>query len=310
MGFDLNLMRVFLSVMEERSVTRAAKRLHLTQPAVSYALTRLREQFNDPLFLRTPAGMQPTPVAHALAEPIERGMSQFAEALNLRQAFDPARSQRRFRLSMSDIGEMVFLPAVMEQVHARAPRLRVEVQEVPMEQLPDALKSGEVDLAIGNLAGLGRTTQHAELFAERYVCMGRRGHPVLSQGLTRAQFRRLDHIMVASRASAHRLLEDVLGEAGLHRQPYLTLPHFSAAAEIVRRTDLTVTLPFRAAQWFNAAQGFEVRPLPFALPPLTVTVHWHPRFERDPGTAWLRGLIIDVLADGPARAPSGATREP
>jgi len=295
--FDLNLMRVFLTVLHERSVTRAAQRLNLTQPAVSYALGRLREQFNDPLFVRTATGMQPTPVAFALADPIERGMNSFAEAVSLRQQFDPATSTRRFRLSMSDIGEMVFLPPLMERVHALAPRLQIEVLEVALEHLPQALKDGEVDLAIGNLAGLGRHTCHADLFSERYACMGRRGHPVLSAGLTRGQFKRLDHILVASRASAHRLLDDVLGEAGLHRQPYLTLPHFSAAAEIVRRTDLTVTLPYRAAIWFNRDNAFDIRPLPISLPPLCVTVHWHPRFESDPGTMWLRRLVEATLAD-------------
>jgi len=295
--FDLNLMRVFLTVLHERSVTRAAQRLNLTQPAVSYALGRLREQFNDPLFVRTATGMQPTPVAFALADPIERGMNSFAEAVSLRQQFDPATSTRRFRLSMSDIGEMVFLPPLMERVHALAPRLQIEVLEVALEHLPQALKDGEVDLAIGNLAGLGRHTCHADLFSERYACMGRRGHPVLSAGLTRGQFKRLDHILVASRASAHRLLDDVLGEAGLHRQPYLTLPHFSAAAEIVRRTDLTVTLPYRAAIWFNRDNAFDIRPLPVSLPPLCVTVHWHARFESDPGTMWLRRLVEATLAD-------------
>ncbi|MGE8671993.1 MAG: LysR family transcriptional regulator [Achromobacter kerstersii] len=290
-------MRVFLTVLHERSVTRAAQRLNLTQPAVSYALGRLREQFNDPLFVRTATGMQPTPVAFALADPIERGMNSFAEAVSLRQQFDPATSTRRFRLSMSDIGEMVFLPLLMERVHALAPRLQIEVLEVALEHLPHALKDGEVDLAIGNLAGLGRHTCHADLFSERYACMGRRGHPVLSAGLTRSQFKRLDHILVASRASAHRLLDDVLGEAGLHRQPYLTLPHFSAAAEIVRRTDLTVTLPYRAAIWFNRDNAFDIRPLPITLPPLCVTVHWHARFESDPGTMWLRRLVEATLAD-------------
>ncbi|AZS82609.1 LysR family transcriptional regulator [Achromobacter spanius] len=290
-------MRVFLTVLHERSVTRAAQRLNLTQPAVSYALARLREQFDDPLFVRTATGMQPTPVAFALADPIERGMNSFAEAVSLRQQFTPATSTRRFRLSMSDIGEMVFLPPLMERVHALAPRLQVEVMEIALEQLPQALKEGEVDLAIGNLAGLGRHTCHADLFSERYVCMGRGGHPVLSAGLTRGQFKRLDHILVASRASAHRLLNEVLSEAGLHRQPYLTLPHFSAAAEIVRRTDLTVTLPYRAAIWFNRDNAFAIRPLPIALPPLSVTVHWHARFESDPGTMWLRRQVEATLAD-------------
>jgi DNA-binding transcriptional LysR family regulator len=224
-------------------------------------------------------------------------MNSFAEAVSLRQQFDPATSTRRFRLSMSDIGEMVFLPLLMERVHALAPRLQIEVLEVALEHLPHALKDGEVDLAIGNLAGLGRHTCHADLFSERYACMGRRGHPVLSAGLTRSQFKRLDHILVASRASAHRLLDDVLGEAGLHRQPYLTLPHFSAAAEIVRRTDLTVTLPYRAAIWFNRDNAFDIRPLPITLPPLCVTVHWHARFESDPGTMWLRRLVEATLAD-------------
>lgn len=305
MDFDLNLMRVFLTVMQERSVTRAAERLHLTQPAVSYALARLREKFDDPLFLRTAAGMQPTPVAFALAGPIGQGMDAFADALSLRHRFDPATSARRFTLSMSDIGEMVFLPLLMERVHALAPRLQIEVVEVPMEALPQALKDGGVNLAIGNLAGLGRHTRHAVLFSEHYVCMARRGHPVLSRGLTRGQFKRLDHILVASRASAHRLLDDVLAEVGLLRQPYLTLPHFTAAAEIVRRTDLTVTLPRRVALWFNRERDFEVRPLPLALPELTVTVHWHARFDSDPGSSWLRRLVVETLADREPPDPGG-----
>lgn len=297
MNFDLNLMRVFLIVMQERSVTRAAQRLELTQPAVSYALGRLRELFDDPLFVRTTVGMQPTAVALALAGPIEQGMDNFADAMHLRHRFEPATSSRRFMLSMSDIGQIVFLPQLMERVHALAPRLRIDVAEVPMEDLPQALKEGAVDLAIGNLAGLGRQTRHSDLFSERYVCMARRDHPVMRDGLTRAQFKRLDHILVASRASAHRLLDDALAEAGLHRQPYLTLPHFAAAAEIVRRTDLTVTLPHRVALWFNRDESFVVQPLPLNLPDLTVTVHWHGRFDSEPGSVWLRQLVVKTLAE-------------
>ncbi|MCO7641487.1 LysR family transcriptional regulator [Pseudomonas sp. S 311-6] len=298
MEFDLNLMRVFLMVMDEGSVTRAAQRLGLTQPAVSYALNRLREQFDDPLFLRTPNGMQPTPVALALAEPIERGLNSFAEAISLRQAFDPQRSSRRFRMAMSDIGVIVFLPELMEQLHTEAPRLQLEIRDVPLEDLPQALRDGEIDLAIGNLAGLRQQTCHAHLFHEHYCCMGRRGHPLLASGkLTRAQYRKLDHILVDSRGSSHRALDGILAEAGVPRRPALTLPHFSAAAEIARRTDLILTLPYRAALWLNRNEAFDILPVPVALPPLQVTVHWHPRFDTDPGTVWLRQRVITLLAD-------------
>ena len=132
----------------------------------------------------------------------------------------------------------------------------------------------------------------------------RRGHPVLSRGLTRGQFKRLDHILVASRASAHRLLDDVLAEVGLLRQPYLTLPHFTAAAEIVRRTDLTVTLPRRVAVVQPRAR-LRGPPLPLALPELTVTVHWHARFDSDPGSSWLRRQVVETLADREPPDPGG-----
>lgn len=298
MDFDLNLMRVFLMVMDEGSVTRAAQRLNLTQPAVSYALNRLREQFDDPLFVRTPNGMQPTPVARALAEPIERGLNSFAEVISMRQAFDPQQSKRRFRMAMSDIGVMVFLPELMEQLHTQAPKLQLEIREVALEALPQALRDGEIDLAIGNLEGLRQHTCHAHLFHEHYCCMGRQGHPLLTAGkLTRAQYRKLDHILVDSRGSAHRALDGILAEAGVPRRPALTLPHFSAAAEIARRTDLVITLPYRAALWLNRDQAFDILPVPIALPPLQVTVHWHRRFDADPGTIWLRERVVGLLGE-------------
>ena len=232
--------------------------------------------------------MQPTPVAFALAGPIGQGMDAFADALSLRHRFDPATSARRFTLSMSDIGEMVFLPLLMERVHALAPRLQIEVVEVPMEALPQALKDGGVDLAIGNLAGLGRHTRHAVLFSEHYVCMSGAATWCCRAARRAASSRRLDHILVASRASAHRLLDD----AGRSR---IAAPALSDPAPFHRRR--RDRAPHRPDRHPASPRGAVVQPrarlrgppLSLALPELTVTVHWHARFDSDPGSPGCAG---------------------
>lgn len=297
-NMDLNLLRVFQAIADEKSLTLAGDRLHLSQPAVSYALRRLRTIFNDPLFIRTRTGMQPTPSALELAKPISRALQAVQDALSYAEQFAPARSTRMFTLSMTDAAEMVFLPPMCEYMRAHAPLARMHVEQVPKSAIEEALRTGQLDFAIGNLPLLKSATRHALLFSETYVCLTRKraGLPV-GKVLGVDDFLALSHVQVQSAESSHHQLEDVLRAQGIHRPIALDIPHFSVLPSILARSDLAVTLPLRIARMFNAAGQFSLYELPVAIPEVEVTLHWHPDFEDDAGNRWMRQVIVDLLQD-------------
>lgn len=293
---DLNLLRVFHAIAEENSLTLAGNRLGLSQPAVSYALGRLRAMFNDPLFVRSGNSMQPTSAALELREPIRRAMSAIQEALRHGERFDPARSTRTFHMTMSDIGEMVFLPPLCERLREVAPQVRLEVSQLPLGQIEEALRSGRLDLAIGNLPTLKPATQWHALFHEAYVCMTRKHAGETRRKLTAEEYTAMAHVFVASADNNHRLIEDFLREHNIRRNIALQIPHFSVVPQILQRTDWAVTLPRRAAQSLNSGRNFSTFELPVAIPEVEVTVHWHADFEESEANRWLRKLLIETLS--------------
>lgn len=295
-NMDLNLLRVFQAIADERSLTLAGHRLHLSQPAVSYSLGRLRELFDDPLFIRTKSGMQPTPTAVELAKPIKRALQAVQDALSYAEQFDPAVSSRVFRGSMTDAAEMFFLPPVCELLQQQAPHSRLHITQTAPDMLEEALRTGQLDFAIGNLPALQPVTEHALLFTETYVCLTRQRKALPRQKtLTAAQFLALSHIHIQSAESSHQRLEETLRASGLHRTIALDIPHFSVLPHILERSDLAVTLPLRIAKLFNTNHQFAIYKLPTEIPPVDVTLHWHADFDNDAGNRWLRQAIIDLL---------------
>ncbi|WP_042886199.1 LysR family transcriptional regulator [Cupriavidus necator] len=294
---DLNLLRVFQVILEERSLTRAGHRLGLTQPAISYALGRLRALFDDPLFVRTPEGMLPTPTAQQLALPVGRAIASIREALRHAEQFDPESSERVFRLSMSDIGEQVFLPPLCERLQQLAPLLRLEVKQVPVAQVEEALRLGQLDFAVGNLPALKPLTRFEVLFREPYVCITRKRPGLPARSLSSELFLELSHIEVAASESSHRNIDDALRAAGLQRRIVLQVPHFTVTPQILKGTDWMVTVPQRVAQIFNEGGQFAVYPLPVKIAEVEVTVHWHRSFDNDEGNRWLREQIIETLGE-------------
>ncbi|WP_413671715.1 LysR family transcriptional regulator [Massilia cellulosiltytica] len=295
-NMDLNLLRVFQAVSEERSLTLAGNRLHLSQPAVSYAVNRLRELFGDPLFVRTRDGMQPTPTALELAKPIGRALQAVQDALRFAGGFDPAESNRTFRVSMTDVAEMVFLPAICEQLRVLAPRVLLKVEQVPQDDIVDALRTGRLDFAIGNLPALAASTRHALLFSESYCCLTRTRTGLPAQDtLSLEAFQALSHVQVRSAESSHSQVAQALLEMGVERHVALEIPHFSVLPLILLQSDLAATLPLRIAKLFNAAGQFRIFALPVALPTVDVMLHWHAEFEDDRANAWLRQLVLDLL---------------
>lgn len=294
---DLNLLRVFHAIAEEGTLTLAGVRLGLSQPAVSYALVRLRTMFNDPLFVRSGNTMQPTSTALELLAPVRRMMSSAQEALRHAERFIPAQSTRTFYVSMSDIGEVMFLPPISEKLCEVAPNIRLEVLQLPVAEIEDALRNGRLDLALGNLPALKLMTRFDTLFHENYVCMtAKRGTSETTQ-LSLEEYLALRHVSVISREHGHRMIDDYLRQQKINRNIAQQLPHFSAVPEVLLRTGWAVTLPRRAAQFFNSAGKFSIFELPVTSPELEVTLHWHEDFEESDANRWLRTLLIDLLAE-------------
>ncbi|TFL14675.1 LysR family transcriptional regulator [Pusillimonas caeni] len=295
---DLNLMRVFRAIYEEGSLTTVADKLGLTQPAISYSLGRLRELLGDPLFVRQRHRMEPTPAARRLFEPISISLDMMHNAVHSHLVFDAAHSRRTFRLSMSDLGEMAFLPPLCEYLGVHAPNVRVEVDPVSMDETVDALRQGELDLAIGHLANLNPLTQHDILFREAYVGMVREEHPFAGRReVTRDDFLSMPHILVGSNSNAHRLFEDLLLAQGVHRKVALRVPHFTVVPDILERSDMVCAIPHRIARQFNRHGGFHIFSLPIDVPPSDVAVHWHRRYEHEASNRWLRELVIRLLKE-------------
>jgi DNA-binding transcriptional LysR family regulator len=291
---DLNLLRVFDAVLHEKGVTPAAAKLGLTQPAVSNALARLRKLLGDALFVRTPRGVDATPFARELAEPVRQALALLESALAHGPGFDPASSSRAFRFYMSDLGQIEFLPPLVERVHRDAPGVRLEAVALEVEDIADALAAGALDLAIGFLPGLAAPVRRQPVFKDPYLCLMRADHPI--SGLTKKRFMEASHALVTYRGG-HRVVEEALERAGLARKVALRVPHFTVVPMILEKSDLILTLPARVARVFERRGKLKALPPPVPIPLAEVAVHWHERFEADPGNRWLRGLMVELYSD-------------
>ena len=291
---DLNLLVVFNQLLVERRVSKVAEKLGLTQPAVSNALARLRKLLGDELFLRTPRGMQPTPFADELAEPVAYALGMIHGALNQRSSFEPATSQRSFTIGMTDIGEIYFLPKLMDELARLAPGVSVSTVRNAAVNLKDEMEAGHVDLALGLLPQLKGGFFQRRLFRQRYVCLFRKGHRLDKRKISLAEFSAADHVVVVSAGTGHGKVDELLERNGVQRRVRLTVPHFVAVGHILRATDMIATVPEAFAQ--QVAGAFELVSVahPAGLPDIAINMFWHAKFHKDPANQWLRGLIFEM----------------
>jgi len=294
---DLNLLRAFDAIATEGSVTVAGERIGLSQPAMSNALARLRQLFDDPLFVRTPRGMRPTPFAQQLAQPVREALRLIQGALQQHAGFDPRSSGNTFSLFMSDIGEMVFLPGLLERIKRDAPGVKIEVVRIPIKDVHTALEAGTLDLAVGFLPGLTTGMRQQPLFREHYVCMLRADHPVIGATISAKQFRVAAHVLVSYAGTGHQVIAETFLAAGLSARIAVRVPHFLVVPMILVRTDLIVTVPSRVAAIFARLGNFKVLPLPLRMPSFEVRLHWHERFHQDPANRWLREVMAELYAE-------------
>ncbi len=295
---DLNLLIVFNQLLVDRRVSKVAEALGLSQPAISNSLARLRRLTGDELFLRTPTGMAPTPFAEQLAEPVADALARIHAALNQRGSFDPASAERTFTIGMTDIGEIYFLPKLMNELARSAPGITVSTIRNSAVNLKDEMESGHVDAAIGLLPRLQAGFFQRRLFMQRYVCLFRRGHRLDKRRITLAEFQAAEHVLVVSEGTGHGKVDELLERAGVHRRVRLSVPHFVAVGHILKDTDMVATVPERLALALAEPFGLAHRPHPAALPEIAINLFWHARFHKDPANEWLRGILFGLHADG------------
>jgi DNA-binding transcriptional LysR family regulator len=296
-NIDLNLLVVFQEVFQERQISMAAKHLRLSQSAVSNALARLRRTLNDELFVRTSQGMQPTPFAMQLADPVAAALANVSLALNPQEPFSPATSARRFTLAMTDVGEVYFMPVLIETLSSLAPDVQISTVRASTIDLKAEMEVGRVDLAIGAFDDVSTALYQRRLFRQHYVSMFRAGHPLGQGALTLKRFLAAKHLLVSSLESPYGRINQMLEKAGVRAATKFSVPHFTAVPYIVSTTDLVVTVPQKLAERAAAPFNLEYLRPPLRLPSLQTNVFWHRRFNQDDGNQWLRGLVAEIFSE-------------
>jgi DNA-binding transcriptional LysR family regulator len=291
---DLNLLVIFQQLLAERRVSAVAAKLGLTQPTVSNALNRLRQQLGDELFLRTSKGMEPTAYAMQLAEPIAYALASIEATLNERTRFEPLQTRRKFIIAMTDIGEIYFLPTLMKMLADLAPEITISTLRTTGVNLAEDMERGAIDLAIGWLPHLKTGFFQQRLFVHDHVCMFRRDHPLDNgEPLTTGAFATADHVVVAAAGTGHATVDATIEKLGIRRRVVLSVPHFVAVGHILASTDLIATVPERFAQRCEQPFNLKYVSLPMKLPEIGINLFWHSRFHKEPGSKWLRSMIFN-----------------
>ncbi|AJY48736.1 MULTISPECIES: LysR family transcriptional regulator [Halomonadaceae] len=296
-NIDLNLLVVFDLLYQEQNTQRVALRLGITQPAVSHALKRLRHLLEDELFERTSQGLQPTPRASRLHPGIADALARMNDTLNLCDDFNPAKSERTFHINMTDIGEIVFLPRLLQHLSHHAPGVSLNTVRSHHNDLKNEMEEGEIDLAVGLIPQLGAGFYQQRLFVQRYVCLMREHHPLAAEEFSLEAFRTAHHAVVVARGTGHGIIEEQLAHAGVVRPVRLTLPHFAAVPYIVSSSDLVVTVTDKLAEATRTRFGLAIREHPLTFPEIPINLFWHRRFHQDPGNRWLRGLMFSLFSE-------------
>ena len=292
---DLNLIRTFVAIYETGSVSAAAKRLYITQPSVSHSLGRLRDLLNDPLFTRTREGMVPTFNATQLFQSFRGALDEIEHAISSARVFSPTVSSRCFRVAMSDLGELYFLPLLIPELQRAAPSVELEIVQLDTDRIAEWLSTGRIDAAVGNLQFVGGQARRKTLFEETYSCLLSATHPQIGDAMSLDDYVAAKHVVVAP-FSGHHHVEDVMSELGLERKIALRVPHFTNLATVIASSDLVLTLPTRIAHAFAIDGRMRVLPLPFPIPPFHVNLYWQAHSADSAAQQWFCDTVDRVLS--------------
>lgn len=294
---DLNLLVMFQQLFKDQRVSTAAASLGLSQPAVSSALNRLRRVLGDELFVRTARGMLPTPFAKELEKQTADALRTIQNALSQQGAFKPLTSTRTFTVSLADIGEVYFLPRLMETLAHEAPHVTITSVRHAASNLPEEMATGKVDLAVGSLPGLKTNFFQRRLFPQRYVCLFRKGHPLDKPKITPAEFAAAEHVIVIAPGTGHARMNEIMLRAGVRRIVPLRVPHWVSVGDILPTTNLVATVPEKFAERGAAYFGLKYVPHPIKLPQVQINLYWHARYHREPANQWLRTYFFNMFSE-------------
>lgn len=288
---DLNLLVTFEAVYRERNLTRAAKRLFVTQSAVSHALARLREQLGDPLFVRRASGVEPTPVTVRLAPKVGEALRLLRRALETDE-FDPARDLGRVRIAIHEELEPAVLPALERRLRAAVPDVEIDCVRVDRTSLERDLGSSRLDLAVDAAQVAGPELRHASLAHDQFCVVSRRGARIDVRRYLAAR-----HVMVSSRRTGPALEDMLLGQLGVQRQVVVRCQRYEAACRIVADSELLLTAPRLRARAIAAHMRLVLLPVPFQLPPFDMRIYWHRQVDTDLRSQWLRSQLETVASE-------------
>jgi LysR family transcriptional regulator, mexEF-oprN operon transcriptional activator len=292
---DLNLLAYFDALISEGQVSRAAERVNLSQPAMSLALKRLRELFDDPLLVRTSSGMVPTSRARELIGPVREILRRSGDLLRPRGNFVPAEASGSLVLMSTDYVSMLLMPPLMRQIESIAPGVRINAKAVEPEQLKYLFESGQVDLGVGYAVNPPGELRIRQAFEENLVCIARAGHPTIQGRVTLEQFTANPHVQIRPGDMRYAvLLERALSFHGVEAAVGAIVHDFLLAPEIVASTNMIAVVPERMARRYARSLDMQTLPLPVDVPPLNFSMIWHERTHREPLYQWLRDLVLQI----------------
>ncbi|MGE0806686.1 MAG: LysR family transcriptional regulator [Burkholderiaceae bacterium] len=285
-------LKTVLALLQDGTVTRAAQRLGLTQSALSYQLERMRRRFADPLFVRVGNRMAPTPFAQRLAEPAARVMRIIEAEIATLSSFDPASTQREFRIGMNEIGAITLLPRLVRRMAELAPHARLTPMHVEPASLAAALESGEMDLAAGHFAQPRSDLLQQLLYRRDYVCIVRRDHPQIGRSMSLRQFSRTPQVQAITTPSMQAWLQAQLRSRKLSATVRISTQHIAAIPFVVAASDHAALIPREIHDLFAPITAIRIVKLPVAIPEVAVHQYWHPRVAGDPAVKFLRTAVL------------------
>ena len=298
MKLDLNLLRVLVAIYDTRNLSAAASLLNVSQPTASGALARLRHAFGDPLFIRTPSGMAPTPRTEAIVGRAREVLDVIDRDILAGVEFDPLRAAGEFTFCMTAIAEFVFLPRMLPVLRRLAPGMRIRCISPAPGELRDGLRDGRIDLALGFYPDLVSADFYQQrLFSHSLVCVVREGHRLAGPRLTVDEFREAEHVVVKDGSRSSEMLEALLANSRIGRNVILTTSHYLGVPPVLVQSDAVAVAPRIVAGMFAERYGLRMLDLPFDLPHYDLKQHWHRKFHHDPRIVWIRALVRREFGD-------------
>jgi len=293
---DLNLLVAFEALLVERSVTRAGRRVGLTQPAMSNTLVRMRDLFADELFARTPSGMVPTPRTLEIAPSILDALAQVRRVFEKGHPFEPETAERRFTISVSDYSNLILIPGVIASLRTQAPGVNLRIKSLSTLSVYEDMDTGDTDLAIGGHLPIPARYAAVNLFEEHFVCIMDMENPVAASGLDMEAYACAPHILFSRDSASAGVADDALSAIGLKRRIAVIIPHVMALPFAIRGTDLVATVAERVALRLQDLTRVAIFPVPIDVPSFSLKLVYSRRLEQDPALVWLKDLICKVAS--------------